>query len=78
MANTVYKLSMIGIIGIIIFGGYMAVSGYNSDIYPLDKIRGNLDGIVSSSDPETISDHLVAIQADLDKVMLNLPDTTNI
>ena len=78
MANTVYKLSMIGIIGIIIFGGYMAISGYNSDIYPLDKIRGNLDGIVSSSDPETIRDHLVAIQADLDKVMLNLPDTTNI
>ena len=59
MANTVYKLSMIGIIGIIIFGGYMAISGYNSDIYPLDKIRGNLDGIVSSSDPETIRDHLV-------------------
>ena len=78
MANTVYKLSMIGIIGIIIFGVYMAISGYNSDIYPLDKIRGNLDGIVSSSDPETIRDHLVAIQADLDKVMLNLPDTTNI
>jgi hypothetical protein len=69
---------MIGIIGIIIFGGYMAISGYNSDIYPLDKIRGNLDGIVSSSDPETIRDHLVAIQADLDKVMLNLPETTNI
>jgi len=78
MANTVYKLSMIGIVGIIVFGGYMAISGYNSDIYPLDKIRGNLDGIVSSSDPETIRDHLVAIQADLDKVMLNLPDTTNI
>ena len=78
MANTVYKLSMIGIIGIIIFGGYMAISGYNSDIYPLDKIRGNLDGIVSSSDPETIRNHLVAIQADLDKVMINLPNTTNI
>ena len=75
MANTVYKLSMIGIIGIIIFGGYMAISGYNSDIYPLDRIRGNLDGIVSSSDPQTIRNHLVAIQGDLYKVMTSLPET---
>ena len=77
MANTVYKLSMIGVVGIIIFGGYMAISGYNSDIYPLDRIRGNLDGIVSSSDPDMIRDHLVAIQTDLDVVMVNLPDTIN-
>jgi cellulose synthase/poly-beta-1,6-N-acetylglucosamine synthase-like glycosyltransferase len=77
MANNVYKLSMIGIIGIIIFGAYMAISGYNADIYPLDRIRGNLDGIVSSSDPDVIRDHLVAIQTDLDVVMMNLPETTN-
>lgn len=75
MANTVYKLSMVAIIGIIIFGGYMAISGYNSDIYPLDRIRGNLDGIVSSSDPKMIRDHLVAIRGDLDVVMVNLPET---
>jgi cellulose synthase/poly-beta-1,6-N-acetylglucosamine synthase-like glycosyltransferase len=75
MANTVYKLSMIGILGIIIFGGYMAISGYNSDIYPLDRIRGNLDGIGTSSDPQIIRDHLVAIQEDLDMVMVNLPET---
>lgn len=75
MANTVYKLSMIGILGIIIFGGYMAISGYNSDIYPLDRIRGNLDGIGTSSDPNIIRDHLVAIQGDLDIVMVNLPET---
>lgn len=77
MANTVYKLSMIGIVGIIIFGAFMAVSGYNADIYPLDRIRGNLDGIITSSDPETIRGHLVAIQSDLDLVMANLPETTN-
>ena len=77
MANTVYKLSMIGILGLIIFGGYMAISGYNSDIYPLDRIRGNLDGIGSSSDPESIRDHLIAIQMDLGAVMVNLPKTTN-
>ncbi len=75
MANTIYKLSMIGILGIIIFGGYMAISGYNSDIYPLDRIRGHLDGVVSSSDPTVIRDHLVAIQANLDVVMMNLPET---
>ena len=77
MANTVYKLSMIGIMGIIIFGAFMAISGYNADIYPLDRIRGNLDGIVSSSDPEMIREHLVAIQSDLDLIMVNLPETTN-
>ena len=75
MANTVYKLSMIGILAIIIFGGYMAISGYNSDIYPLDRIRGNLDGIGTSSDPKIIRDHLVAIQGDLDVVMVDLPET---
>jgi hypothetical protein len=77
MANTVYKLSMIGILAIIVFGGYMAISGYDADIYPLDKIRGNLDGIVSSSDPDVIRNHLVAIQTDLDIIMMNLPETTN-
>ena len=77
MANTVYKLSMFGILAIIIFGGYMAISGYNADIYPLDRIRGNLDGIISSSDPEIIRDHLLEIQTDLDVVMGNLPETIN-
>jgi hypothetical protein len=55
----------------------MAISGYNTDIYPLDRIRGNLDGIASSSDPNVIRDHLVAIQTDLDLVMVNIPDTVD-
>ena len=75
MSNNIYKLAMLGIVAIIVFGGYMAISGYNTDIYPLDRIRGNLDGIVSSSDPNVIRDHLVAIQTDLDVVMVNIPDT---
>jgi len=75
MSNTFYKLAMVGILAIIVFGGYMAISGYDTDIYPLDRIRGNLDGIVSSSDPNVIRDHLVAIQIDLDVVMMNLPET---
>jgi predicted secreted protein with PEFG-CTERM motif len=72
MSDNIYKLAMVGILGIIIFGGYMAISGYNNDIYPLDRIRGNLDGIVSSSDPVIIREHLVAIQSDLDLVMANI------
>ena len=77
MGNAVYKLSMIGIIAIIIFGISMAVSGYNSDIYPLDRIRGHFDGIVSSSDPLVIRSHLLDVQKDLDIVMERLPETTD-
>jgi cellulose synthase/poly-beta-1,6-N-acetylglucosamine synthase-like glycosyltransferase len=79
MAKIIYKLSMIGIIGIIVFGGYMAITGYNTDIYPLDRMRGHLDGIIGSSDPAAIRAHLVAIQADLEIVMENpnLLETTN-
>ncbi len=76
-ANNIYKLAMITIFTIIVFGGYMAISGYNTDIYPLDRIRGNLDGIVSSSDPLVIHDHLVSIQSDLDLVMTNIPETVD-
>jgi len=74
-ANNIYKLAMVGILAIIVFGGYMAISGYNNDIYPLDRIRGNLDGVIASSDPKIIHDHLVAIQTDLDLVMINIPET---
>lgn len=79
MANRVYKLSMVGIVGIIIFGGFMAIYGYSVDIYPLDRMRGNLDGIIGSSDPAAISAHLEAIQADMDGIMANdlIPEVTN-
>ena len=77
MANTVYKLSMAGIIAIIIFGGYMAIIGYNDDIYPLDRIRGNLNGVVGSSDPAMIREYLNDIQSDLSLVMTDLPETVD-
>ncbi|MBT8173680.1 MAG: glycosyl transferase, partial [Nitrosopumilus sp.] len=77
MANTVYKLSMVGIVGIIVFGGFMAIYGYNTDIYPLDRIRGHLDGIVGSSDPTAIKNHLFAIQEDLALVMEKVPEKTD-
>jgi hypothetical protein len=77
MANTIYKISMVGILAIIIFGGFMAISGYNSDIYPLDRMRGHFNGIIGSSDPDTIRAHLIAIQLDLDNILEKLPTTTN-
>ena len=77
MANNVYKLSMIGIVGIITFGVFMAFYGYNEDIYPLDRIRGNLDGIKGTSDPQVIHEHLTKIQTDLEIVMKKIPATTN-
>jgi len=77
MANIVYKLSMIGIVGIIVFGGFMAITGYNTDIYPLDRMRGHFDGIIGSSDPTSIRAHLVAINTDMEIVMQNMPQTTN-
>ncbi len=79
MAKIIYKLSIAGIIGIIVFGGFMAINGYNTDIYPLDRMRGHFDGIIGSSDPVAIRAHLVAIQTDLNIVMENpnLLEATN-
>ena len=55
----------------------MAFAGYHDDIYPLDRIRGNLDGVVASSDPVIIRAHLNSIQSDLGIVMENLPAITD-
>ena len=77
MANKFYKVSMIGMAAIIIFGGFMAIYGYNVDIYPLDRMRGHFDGIVGSSDPVVIRAHLVEIKQDLGTVMVNIGETTN-
>ena len=75
MANTVYKLSMVGVLALIIFGGFMAITGYNSDIYPLDRVRGHFDGVIGSSNPDTIRTHLIAIQLDLEPLIEKLPET---
>ena len=74
MANTVYRLSMVGILAIIIFGVVMAFNGYNSDIYPIDRMRGHLDGIIGNSDPSSLQSHLSAIKTDLAIVMDHLPE----
>ena len=81
MANNIYKLAMIGIAGIILFGAYMAFAGYQTDIYPLDLSRGHLEGIGASSDPQTILGHLKAIQgylpAEGNAVWIFPTETTN-
>ncbi|MFQ5440654.1 MAG: cellulose synthase family protein [Nitrosopumilaceae archaeon] len=80
MANKIYAISMIGMAAIIVFGGFMAIYGYSEDIYPLDRMRGHLDGIVGSSDPGAIQDHLTAIKQDLKIVMdkPNMSETRNL
>jgi len=77
MANTIYKLAMIGMVAIIVFGAFMAIKGYNDDIYPLDRVRGHLDGIVGSSDPALLKAHLLAIQQDLEIIKEKLPENKN-
>ncbi len=77
MANTIYRLSMIGIVAIILFGAIMAFYEYDSKIYPLDRMRGNLDGIIGSSDPVAIKSHLTAIKQDLGIVLDNLSENKN-
>ncbi len=77
MEKRTYQLSMIGVVAIIIFGGFMAITGYHADVYPLDRIRGNLDGILGSADPVAIKTHLIAIKQDLAIVMEKLPESKN-
>lgn len=77
MANKTYKLAMIGIIGIITFGVVMSFAGYESTVYPLDKIRGHLEGILGTSDPDTILFHLNAINLEIDKIWDKLPENKN-
>lgn len=65
MADRIYKLSLIGMLAIITFGAYMAYTGYENTIYPLDIARGHLAGIETSSNPDTLLAHLTAIKNNL-------------
>ncbi|GKS66879.1 hypothetical protein YTPLAS73_04260 [Nitrosarchaeum sp.] len=77
MAKKIYRLAMMGVLGIIVFGAFMSINGYHADVYPLDRMRGNLDGIIGSADPEAIKIHLTAIKQDLAIVMEKLPESKN-
>jgi cellulose synthase/poly-beta-1,6-N-acetylglucosamine synthase-like glycosyltransferase len=70
MANSYYKLALVGIIGLIVLGVVMAFEEYSTTIYPLDQARGLLIRIQATSDPETIHN-------DLKSVMTLLPKTGN-
>ena len=61
MSNVIYKFAMGGIFALIIFAAYMAYTGYEKDVYPVDFSRGLLDRIMISSDP-------VSILADLKEI----------
>ena len=78
MTNRVYKLSMVGIVAVIVFGGFMAVYGYNSDIYPLERMKGNLDRVIGSSDPAVIQAHLLTVQDDLAIMLSKIPETSSL
>ena len=67
MANSYYKLSMVGIVGFIAFGAFMAYHGYQDTVYPLDQSRGLLDRIAASSDPQSINTDLKTIKLLLPK-----------
>ena len=70
MADITYKIATAGIIAVIIFGAYMALTGYESDVYPLDLAIGNLDRIMTSSAPNSII-------TDINSIKENLPATGN-
>ncbi len=81
MANKIYKLSLIGIMAILVFGAVMAYNGYQTTVYPMDLARGNLEGIGASSDPQTIMNHLNAAKENIPKegnpVWIFPTETTN-
>ena len=77
MANRAYKAAMISIVVIITVGAFMAFQGYQSDIYPVDMVRGHLNGIMGSSDPAAIRVHLDAINVHMVTVGDKLPDNSN-
>lgn len=77
MANRVYRAAMIGVVGIITVGAFLAFQGYHADIYPVDMVRGHLNGIMGSSDPETIRVHIDSIRDNMALVMDKLPENNN-
>jgi len=81
LANKFYKLAMAGIVVVIIVGAFMAYTGYETSVYPLDLSTGLLDRIMVSSDPESILKDLRQMKEYLPKdgnpVWIFPTDTTN-
>ena len=81
MADITHKLAVAGIIAVICFGAYMAFSGYQNDVYPMDLSIGLFDRIMASSEPKTIMADINAIKgylpAEGNPVWIFPTDTTN-
>jgi len=67
MANVFYKLALGGIFGLIVFAGFMAWTGYENDVYPIDIARGHLDRVMITSDPNSMATDLQEIKELLPK-----------
>lgn len=67
MAKVFYKLALGGILGLIVFAGFMAWTGYENDVYPIDLARGHLDRVMITSDPNSMATDLEEIKELLPK-----------
>jgi len=67
MAKVFYKLALGGILGLIVFAGFMAWTGYENDVYPIDLARGHLDRVMITSDPNSMGTDLKEIKELLPK-----------
>ncbi len=67
MANIFYKFALGGILGLIVFAGVMAYTGYENDVYPVDIARGHLDRVMITSDPNSMATDLKKVQELLPK-----------
>ena len=81
MADIIHKLTVAGIVAIICFGAYMAYTGYQNDVYPMDLSIGLFDRIMASSEPVTIMTDINTIKGHLpavgNPVWIFPTDTTN-
>jgi len=81
MADIIHKLAVAGIVAIICFGAYMAYTGYQNDVYPMDLSIGLFDRIMASSEPKTIMTDISTIKGYLpatgNPVWIFPTDTTN-
>ena len=55
---TAYRLLLTGVLSFIIFGAGMAIYGYQSTIYPIDKAMGYLERAQSSQTPEQLAGYV--------------------
>jgi hypothetical protein len=58
MTSIYYRLALIGILGFISFGAYMAYYGYQSAVYPVDKAIGYLSRAQTSQTPQMLVNYL--------------------